>query len=210
MKLGFVDDEVSSILNFRGWFFEDYDLKIFEVSDTSTAAEIAQDVLVSELDMLIIDFKLDENGNNSIDGNQVATEVRKLLPHLPLTILTSHERDAVSHVDDGMLLRSKDELSEEHIDIFKTKVFNTIKNYKTIIKNYKTIIKQLTEKVNDGLAEEDEKLLFNAYQYLNEVYPYDKTFQDYLTRPGELHDLIDLLEESRKLIESMKNDSSIS
>lgn len=205
MKLGFVDDETSSIINFRGWFIDDYNLEIFEVDDSISAEEIAQKVLIANLDMLIIDFKLDENGNNSIDGNQVATEVRKLLPKLPLTILTSHERDAVSHVDDGMLLRSKDELSEEHIDIFKTKVFNTVKNYKTTINQNKKIIKELSEKkVESELDTGEEEILFNAYQYLNEIYPHDLTFKDYLTRPGELHDLVNLLEESRKLIESLK------
>lgn len=205
MRLGFVDDEASSILNFRGWFIDEYDIKIFEVNDSITAEEIAQSAVISDLDMLIIDFKLDENGNNSIDGNQVAIEVRKLLPNLPLTILTSHERDAVSHVDDGMLLRSKNELSEEYIDIFKTKVFNTVKNYKSKISQNKQIIKQLSEKkLESELNTNEEEALFNAYQYLNEIYPHDLTFKDYLTRPGELHDLVNLLEESRKLIESLK------
>ncbi len=205
MRLGFVDDEASSILNFRGWFIDEYDIKIFEVNDSITAEEIAQSAVISDLDMLIIDFKLDENGNNSIDGNQVAIEVRKLLPNLPLTILTSHERDAVSHVDDGMLLRSKNELSEEYIDIFKTKVFNTVKNYKSKISQNKQIIKQLSEKkIESELNTNEEEALFNAYQYLNEIYPHDLAFKDYLTRPGELHDLVNLLEESRKLIESLK------
>lgn len=205
MKLGFVDDEASSILNFRGWFIDEYDIKIFEVNDSISAEEIAQEAVISDLDMLIIDFKLDENGNNSIDGNKVAIEVRKLLPNLPLTILTSHERDAVSHVDDGMLLRSKNELSEEYIDIFKTKVFNTVKNYKSKIIQNKQIIKQLSEKkIESELDTNEEEALFNAYQYLNEIYPHDLTFKDYLTRPGELHDLVNLLEESRKLIESLR------
>lgn len=205
MKLGFVDDEISSIINFRGWFIDDYNLEIFEIDDSITAEEIAQRVQIANLDMLLIDFKLDENGNTAIDGNQVAIEVRKLLPHLPLTILTSHERDAVSHVDDGMLLRSKDELSEDYIDIFKTKVFNTIKNYRSKVVQEKAIVKDLSEKkLEIELNEKEEESLFNAYQFLNEIYPHDPTFKGYLTRPGELHDLVDLLEESRKMIESLK------
>ncbi|AXX96340.1 hypothetical protein [Arcobacter ellisii] len=205
MKLGFVDDETSSIINFRGWFVDDYILEIFEVDDSISAEEIAQKVLLSNLDMLIIDFKLDENGNTSIDGNKVATEVRKLLPKLPLTILTSHERDAVSHVDDGMLLRSKDELSEEYIDIFKMKVFNTINNYQSAVRKNKDIVKELSEKkLEISLNEKEEEDLFNAYQFLNEIYPNDPTLKGYLTRPGELHTLVDLLEESRKMIESLK------
>ena len=206
MKLGFIDDESSSIINFRGWFRKEYDIEIFEIEETTTALNLAGKIKDHNLDMLIVDFKLDDNGNDFLDGNQVVNEVRKILPKLPMIILTSNEEDAVDYVDDGILLRSKDELNPEHISVFKKKISNTIKSYRKEIKDNKHIIEELSnKKIDIDLSSEEEELLFKSYSYLNDIYPDDKTFKDYLTRPSELKELVHLLETSNKLINNLKS-----
>jgi DNA-binding NarL/FixJ family response regulator len=204
MKLGFIDDEPAFIMTFRGWFKDAYNIEIFEIEETTTANDLAKNVKESNLDMLIVDFKLDDNGNDFLDGNLVVNEVRKLLPKLPMIILTSNEEDAVDHIDDGILLRSKDELNPENISVFKKKILNTIKSYKKTIQEKKNIIKELSEKkIDEDLSTDEEELLFSSYSYLNDIYPDDKTFKDYLTRPSEINGLVDLLKESNKLINSL-------
>lgn len=211
-KIGYIDDDRGYLSTFRNSFRNDFNVVLFKVENNTTAQELAQTIFLNKLQMVIIDFKLNEYGNDFLDGNEVSKEIRKLLPRMPLVILTSDEDDTIDRVDNSLLLHSKDELDSRKIDIFKTRIKSAIKFFLDEIEKNKETIKVLSEKRSNrlhddikSLDEDEEELLFKAYIFLNEVFPEDKTFKEYLSKPSEIKELINLLDKSSRLIHDTKS-----
>lgn len=202
-KLGYIDEDESFQNSFYHFFKDDFSVKIFDLTEETILDELINEVYTSKLDMLIVDYNLVETGIVTFNGNVIIDKIKEKLPSLPLMILTSDESDALNHVSDGLIVYSKDEYHNND-QIFKKKVLNAIVDYQDKIEKNKEIVKSLTDKKSENGGEltlDEEEKLFSAYIYLNKVYPEDKTFSEYLTRPSEISALIDILDKSSKFIQ---------
>ena len=61
-KIGYVDEDRGQRNTFYNALKDDFKVKLFEITQETESQTLAEDILSSSIDMLVLDFRLDENG----------------------------------------------------------------------------------------------------------------------------------------------------
>lgn len=208
-KIAYIDESDSWINEFHHAFKEDFDLLKIKVDGTSSVEAIITLLFESELDAIVTDYLLEEEGDVSFNGNIIVEEVRKRRPHFPIIMLTAHESQAINFMDDVHIIYGKNILdgeSEDELNLFKAKIKSNIENYYSKITTTKNRIEELVKKRNEQGLEliEEEEELTKLFVQLDELEPEGKDIPVNLIQKEAITKLNDFVNQAKDILEELK------
>lgn len=206
--IAYIDENDGWLNTFYQTLKNDFNVLKFKVDAHSTVKSIAENLKQRDLDAIVTDYLLEEEGDVSFNGNKIVDEIKKTRPHFPIIMLTSHEPQAINHMDDVHIIYGKSILdgeSEDELEIFKTKIKSNISNYHKKIKDTNDRIENLVEKMNSsGLEIPEEEELSKLYILFDELNPEGKDIPANLTHRESLTQLKDFVKEAREILIEIK------
>jgi len=207
-KIGYIDEDDGWLNTFYQTFKMDFDILQVKVDSDSTVESITQVLFDESIDAIVTDYLLEEDANVSFNGNILVEAIRNDRPHFPIVMLTSHEPQAISHMDDVHIIYSKSILdgeSEEELSLFKSKIKSSIDNYYTKKENSIRRIEELVTKRNmEGLKLTEEEELSKLYILFDEFEPEGKGLPVNLMQKGSITKLNEFVQEAKKILEELK------
>ena len=210
-RIAYIDEDKSWINTFYHTFKNDFNVTRIEVNSESSVESIFVKLQESDLDAIVTDYLLEENAEVPFNGNKIVEEIKRIRPHFPIVMLTSHPTQAIGHTDDVHIIYSKDILTvendkdQEELDIFKTKIQSNILNYYKKIEDTNTRIEQLIEKRNNqGLDIAEEEELTKLYILFDELNPEGKDLPANLIHRDSISKLNEFVNETKEILEELK------
>lgn len=207
-NIAYIDENDGWLNTFYQTFKNDFNILRFKVDAQSTVMSIAELLKQSDLDAIVTDYLLEEEGDVSFNGNKIVDEIKKTRPHFPIIMLTSHEPQAINHMDDVHIIYGKSILdgeSEDELQIFKTKIKSNIANYYKKIRDTNDRIENLVEKMNNsGLEIPEEEELSKLFIFFDELNPEGKDIPSNLTHRESVTQLKDFVKEAREILSEIK------
>lgn len=207
-KVAYIDENDGWINTFYQTFKNEFDILRIKVDLNSSIKLITEQLLSSDLDAIVTDYLLEEEGGVSFNGNKIVDAIKEKKPHFPLIMLTSHQKQAISHTDDVHIIYSKDVLdgeNEEQLEIFKTKINSNINNYYKKIDDTNTRIERLVERRNtSGLDVSEEEELTKLYILFDELDPEGKDLPANLIHRDSISKLSEFVNETKEILEELK------
>ena len=193
--------------NFEGWHFMKSYI-IFGANSDIASNLIEQLSINNKVYAIVVDYMLDEEGDVNFNGNLIFDKIRKIRPHFPIVMLTSHEPQAIDHMEDVHIIYSKDILdgeSEDELEIFKTKLKSNIERYYSKFQNTEKSIEELVKKKNEsGLEPSEEETLTKLFILMDELDPEGKELPANLIQSGTITKLNDFVSQTKEILEELK------
>lgn len=166
-KIAFIDESDSQWLSFKDNFEADFDVEhINPTSDITKSPEMyILDLLKSDIDILFIDFLMEEKVGYNWDT--IEEILAKHNPYFPFLIVTSNVEDAFNNINNSLNVYSKTIWDQNHTDDlknFKLQIKYLIENYRKNIIDKEVKLKEL--KQMDSIPQEFE----NEYIELNQFF----------------------------------------
>ncbi|EHU1298006.1 response regulator [Acinetobacter baumannii] len=207
-KLAYIDEQETSISNFYSHFADDYELLTIKVDKNSTIESILEECFKANVDAIITDYKLEEEGNVNFNGDALFNAIKKIKPHFPVIMLTSWEPEAIDHMENVHLIYNKDILdgkSKEEFDLFNSKICHNIKNYYKKIDDTNERISILVDKrIKTDLTVSEEEELTKLYMLYDELHPEGKEIPSNLIQKESITQLNDFLNEAKEILVILK------
>lgn len=207
-KLAYVDEQEASISNFYSHFSVDYDLLIIHVDSQSSIESIINECFNNEVDAIITDYKLEEEGNVDFNGDALFNAIKNKNPHFPVIMLTSWEPEAIDHMENVHLIYSKDILDGNNIDefnIFNSKITHNIRSYfKKIEDTNEKISYYIDEKNKRKLDIWEEEELTKLYMLHDELHPDGKDIPTNFIQRESITQLNDFLNDAKKILDELR------
>jgi hypothetical protein len=207
-NIAYIDENDGWLNTFYQTLKNDFNILKIKVDAQSTVKSITEILKQSELDAIVTDYLLEEEGDVSFNGNKIVDEIKKTRPHFPIIMLTSHEPQAINHMDDVHIIYGKSILdgeSEEELEIFKTKIKSNIERYYSKIKNTEKDIEVLVAKKNAaGLEPIEEETLTKLFILMDELDPEGKELPANLIQSGTITKLNDFVSQTKEILEELK------
>ncbi len=169
IKVAYLDEEQGWQSSFYATFSKEYDLLIPE-----NLPPKIEDIweFIREAQIVLIDYRLNEDGVVSYTGDDVAKEIHKHNRHLPILIITSYEDNAIQECIETQAIRGKEMINDTSSREKLCHIINSaVSNYERKKAESEKCIKVFQEKIEKGknlsLQEESEK--YDAELYLAEL-----------------------------------------
>jgi hypothetical protein len=167
-RIGYIDEDKGWKNTFRQSLKDDFEIILFDIKEGSTVETLVAEIFDAKVDMLVLDFRLDETGLVEFNADALVDKILETNLYFPLIILTSHEIDALNHLSNANLVNGKDMLEGDNpkVDILKQKIIKLVVDYNTRVTESTEKLKQLEDKrVKEGLqpGEEDTYLELNNF-----------------------------------------------
>lgn len=208
--IAYIDENDGWLNTFYQTFKNDFNILKVKVDAQSTVKSIIEYLNQSELDAIVTDYLLEEEGDVSFNGNKIVDEIKKARPHFPIIMLTSHEPQAINQMDEVHIIYGKSILdgeSEEELEIFKTKIKTNIERYYSKIKTTEKEIEDLVKKKNetkDGLVPAEEEKLTKLFILMDELNPDGKELPVNLIQSESITKLNDFVSQTKEILEELK------
>ena len=208
-KIAFLDESNQWLNTFYHSFKKDFEVELVKIDGTVEIDKLISDLFEKELDAIVTDYLLEEEGNVAFNGNLIVDTIRNQRPHFPLIMLTAHQSQAINHMDDVHIIYGKEILdgeSDDELKLFKTKINSNIEHYYSKLTNTRTRIEQLSAKKNSEsleMTEEDE--LTRLLILMDEFEPEGKDMPANLILPASITKLNEFVTETRALLQELKN-----
>jgi len=207
-KIAYIDESASWINIFYQAFKYDYEILRIQVDGNCSLDNIFKKLFESDLDAIVTDYLLEEEGDVSFNGNMIVEVVRAYKPHFPVIMLTAHEPQAISHMDDVHIIYGKnifDGESIEEFNLFKSKMKANIDNYYAKIQENQEVISDLISKRNiSGLTIQEEEQLSKELILLDEYEPEGKGLPTNLIQKESVTKLHEFVSEAKSILEELK------
>lgn len=207
-KIAHIDENAAAINNFYQNFKTDFEILKIKVDANSTIDLIIEESFDNHVDAIVVDYMLDEEGDVNFNGNLIFDTIRKIKPHFPIVMLTSHEPQAIDHMEDVHIIYSKDILdgeSEDELEIFKTKLKSNIERYYSKIQNTEKNIEVLVKKKNEqGLEPSEEEALTKLFILMDELEPEGKEIPVNLIQRESITKLNEFVTQTKEILEELK------
>lgn len=207
-NIAYIDENDGWLNTFYQTLKSDFNILKIKVDSQSTVKSITEILKQNALDAIVTDYLLEEEGEVSFNGNKIVDEIKKTRPHFPIIMLTSHEPQAINHMDDVHIIYGKSILdgeSEEELEIFKTKIKSNIDRYNSKIANTEKEIENLVAKKNsDGLEPAEEETLTKLFILMDELDPEGKELPANLIQSGTITKLNDFVSQTKEILEELK------
>lgn len=215
-RIGYIDEDENQVKKYRKRFrnFE-IDIVGYTFYEGMGLEDLMEQVYKSGIDLLMIDYKLDESSKVFFNGEAVENEIYNKKPLFPHIIFTNKKEDAEHFVEDWKIIFSKEEIpneSDEDYDEERTKRFiktleKSIEQYKNHIKKRKTEIADLLEKgknkkLNSG---EKDRLLMLQKELKVLDYSHEIEVPNYLLLSENLREIDALKEEAEAALKELIN-----
>ncbi len=174
-KIGYIDEDASQVKLYRRKL-RDFGFEVvgYEFHKGITLEDLMKQVYNSDIDLLMIDFRLNESNIVPFNGDAVEREIYEKKPLFPHIIFTNKADQAEPDVDDLKIIFDKEIVfsSDDENENPQTKHFidtlnKSIEQYKRYISKRKDIISKLLEKEqNETLNTEEKNLLLSTQREL--------------------------------------------
>ena len=204
--------QVSTI--FTGRITSPDDVVKIQVNGESTLETIMEKLFHTEtiIDGIVTDFLLDEEGDVEFNGNAIVAAIKDYKPHFPITMLTAHESEAISYMDDVHIIYDKyvlDEGNEEKLKSLKAKIKTNIQRYYSKIESTEKRIEQLVKKRNEGNFEpQDETELTKLFILMAEYDPEGNNLPVNIIQSESITKLNDFVTETKEILEELKKNKN--
>lgn len=180
-KIGYIDENIKQVKKYTRRL-KDFGFEVigYDFHQGMSLEELMSQVYESDIDLLMIDYKLNEGNIVAFNGDAVESDFYDKRPLFPHIIFTNKVEQAEPFVEDWKIIFDKDEVfSEEDEDEeralrFVTILEKSIEQYKNHIEKKKDKISILLSKINSTeFSSVDENELINLQKELMNL---DKTF----------------------------------
>lgn len=174
-KIGFLDEDINQVNLYRRRLKPfGFDVIGYEFTKGMSIDELMNQVYNSDIDLLMIDFKLNESNIVPFNGDEVERHVYENKPLFPHIIFTNKVDQAEPDVDDIKIIFDKEIVfpDDNEDDNPKTMHFvkvltKSIEQYQRHIEKRKQIISELIDKeTKEGLSIEEKNILLATQREL--------------------------------------------
>lgn len=167
-KIGYVDEDKGQSNSFYHFLKDDFDIVLFEITDETEIDLLVNEIYDSGIDMLVLDFRLDENGLVDFNADKLVDKIQERNLYYPLVVLTSHELDALDHMNNANLVNGKEEMLGPKVDIFKQKLIKIANSYQNKMVETESKLAELEKKRKEsGLDPDEEDIYVTLNNYLD-------------------------------------------
>lgn len=169
-RIGYIDEDEGQLNSFYHSLKDDFEIELFEINEDSSEESIVEDIFNAGLDMLVLDFRLDESGVVDFNADILVERIQERNLHFPLVILTSHEIDALDHLSDANLVNGKEEMLGAKNDVFIQKLSKIATDYKSKIVTKTAQLEELEKKrKEEGLLPDEEDIYVNLNMFIDQI-----------------------------------------
>ena len=174
-KIGFLDEDVNQVKLYRRKLRDfGFDVIGYDFTRGMSIEELMNQVYNSDIDLLMIDFRLNESNIVPFNGDEVERHVYENKPLFPHIIFTNKVDQAEPDVDDIKIIFDKEIVfpDDNGDDNPRTTHFinvltKSIEQYQRHIEKRKQIISELIDKEHkEGLSTEEKNLLLATQREL--------------------------------------------
>lgn len=211
-KIGYIDEDVKQVKKYQRRF-RNFDIEIvgYEFHKGMTLNELMHQVYESDIDLLMIDYKLNETNQVTFNGEAVESEFYDKKPLFPHIIFTNKVDQAEPHVEDWMKIFDKEEIfsedenDKESVNRFITKLVKSIEQYRNHVNKKKVIVSELLEKgEREGLTASEKDLLITKQDELAALDKSEKNeIPKHLLTERKLDDLSKTKKEAEEFLQSL-------
>ncbi len=170
LRIGYIDEDEGQKNTFFHQFKEEFKVELFDLTEDTTEENLIDEVFKSALDVLVLDFRLDENGLVDFNADTIVEGIQAINLFYPMVVLTSYEVDALDHLENAHLVNGKDDMLDSKVEIFKQKLKSIALDYKKKIESAETELKGLEEKrINGGLDSRGEDRYVELCSFLDQT-----------------------------------------
>ncbi|PBI82679.1 hypothetical protein BSF41_47380 [Flavobacterium sp. ACN2] len=217
-RIGYVDEDINQVKKYQRRFRKlGFEVIGYDFIKGMRLDELMDQIYNSNIDLLMIDYKLDESNKVTFNGEAVESEIYDSRPLFPHIIFTNKKDDAEPHVEDWKIIFEKDDIfnegeeDEKKVTHFVTILERSIEQYKKHIQKRKNEISHLLEKGQSKKLSSEEKHILLKLQ--KELKVLDSTYKvevpEYLMLTENIAESENLKNEAelllQKLIEKRKN-----
>jgi len=169
--IGYIDEQQGEQIDFTNLMEEDPEFCVlnFNVNDDTIIEDLIDEILVSDIDCLVVDYHLSETGVQ-FEGSTVIERIHKIKPFFPKIIYTAKEDKVLPEVENEIIyLISDKEIKgdDKRGKNFRLKIKSLIKNYLTDVAKHTCNLEELsTKRKSTKLSFEEESKLFESKQFL--------------------------------------------
>ncbi|MEF3077813.1 hypothetical protein [Winogradskyella poriferorum] len=166
-KIGYIDEDIKQVKKYQRRF-KNFGIEIigYEFHQGMSLDELMNQVYESDIDLLMIDYKLNETNQVTFNGEIVESEFYDKKPLFPHIIFTNKVEQAEPHVEDWKIIFDKDDIfseddeDEKKVHHFITTLIKSIEQYRNHVNKKKVIVSELLEKgEKEGLTASEKDLL---------------------------------------------------
>ncbi|WP_445721510.1 hypothetical protein [Flavobacterium sp.] len=211
-RIGYVDEDINQVKKYQRRFKKlGFEVIGYDFVKGMKLHELMEQVYSSEIDLLMIDYKLDESNKVTFNGEAVESEIYDKRPLFPHIIFTNKKDDAEPHVEDWKIIFDKEDIfsegeeDEDKVAHFVTTLERSIDQYKRHIQKKKSEISYLLEKgKSQKLIPEEKHILLKLQKELKVL---DDTFivevPEYLMLSENISEIEKLKEEAESLLQKL-------
>lgn len=176
-RIGYVDEDVNQVKKYQRRFKKlGFEVIGYDFKKEMTLPELMSQLYSSDIDLLMIDYKLDESNKVTFNGEAIANEIYDNKPLFPHIIFTNKKDDAEPHVEDWKIIFDKDEIfneveeDQEKVAHFITTLERSIEQYRKHIQKRKDEISNLLKKGEEhGLNSKEQDSLISLQRELRDL-----------------------------------------
>lgn len=219
-KIGYIDEDINQVKLYNRKLREyGFEVVGYEYTKGMSLDELMKQVYNSDIDLLMIDFRLNESNIVPFNGDEVERHIYENKPLFPHIIFTNKADQAEPAVDDLKIIIDKEDVFPVDGGDSKTLHFislltKSIEQYKSLIIKKKSLISELLEKEKSTqLSAVEQDLLLSTQRELHNLDKSKlKAIPEQLTSVETLNKLSKAREEAeayiKSLLESDENDES--
>lgn len=204
--IGYIDEDISQVKLYQRKL-RDYGFKVigYQFTKGMSLVDLMNQVYASAIDLLMIDFKLNQTNIVSFNGNEVEEEIYETKPLFPHIIFTNKVDQAEPHVIDWKIIFDKDKVFQDKdtTDKFAKMLEKSIVQYKNYVRKRKLKLEELMfESFSRTLTSLERDLVYEIQQELRFLDKHDKK-----EIPSQLNnrEAIDDLSSRRRSAEELLN-----
>ena len=180
-KIGYIDEDIRQVKKYTRRL-KDFGFEVigYDFHQGMSLEELMSQVYESDIDLLMIDYKLKESNIVAFNGDAVESEFYEKRPLFPHIIFTNKVEQAEPFIEDWKILFDKENIfsedgnDEQSVKRFVTILTKSIEQYKNHIEKKKDKISFLLFKINSTeFSSVDENELIKLQKELMNL---DKTF----------------------------------
>lgn len=205
-RMGYLDEDESDIARFYD-FIKKYDIyDFFDFKPKPSIDELIDEINSSNLDILVIDFQINEYVNINYNGVKVFDSIRNKRKNFPCIILTSFADDAISESFDTHIVYSKSipfGCDNESKKLFELKIRKSIEHYISELQRASDELAELT--VLKNLTLEQENRLLELDEFLDSSFNNDIKIPKHLKTSQHAGNIKELITRAEDILEKMDN-----
>lgn len=159
-KIGYIDEDEREVKTFQRKL-RDYDIEVigYEFNVGMTKDELLEQVYSSDIDLLLIDYKL-KGAMVTFNGEEIESDIYMKKPLFPYIVFTSDPSHAEDFVEDLKTIYDKEELFVNN----KSRNDHFVKILERSIEQYRSYIEVKKDTISELLIRSQEQILTPSEQ----------------------------------------------